>query len=87
MRYQQTGEYYNRVPPVPEQPPAASAGYRHSAAILEDAEGGLKKIEPDDQGGFNLFKRHGRGWNWADSIGEDSRDNLIANAHKVYICR
>jgi len=56
-----------------------------SGAVIVEDDGGLcKKIEPDKQGGFNLFKQFSMGWRWDDSIGEDSAMYLIRHAHAVY---
>lgn len=54
--------------------------------ILEDDEtGNLKKIVADSQGGYNLFKMRNYEWEWDDSIGDESRNNLMESARNVYV--
>lgn len=51
--------------------------------IVVSEYGMMRRLVPDDHGGFTLFKMSAQ-WEWRDSIGLDSAKNIIKDGEKVY---
>lgn len=56
--------------------------------ILEsESWGSMRKLVPDNHGGWTLFKCRGGDWEWDDSICDDSGIQMMEQAEKVYMSR
>lgn len=62
-------------------------GYRPSYILESESWGSMRKLVPDNHGGWTLFKCRGGQWEWDDSICDDSCVRLMEQAEKVYMSR
>jgi len=66
---------------------ANPSNYRPSYILESEAWGSMKKLVPDNHGGWILFKSRDGSWEWSDSICDDSCVRLMEQAEKVYMSR
>lgn len=60
--------------------------YRPSYIMESESWACMRKVVPDDHGGWDLFKNR-NGWEWDDSISDESCLSLMEQADTVYMSR